>query len=360
MQLHITFVKIFKTKDMRYILLGLFLATLSFGTTAQEVTDQQWIHIQKRTADWCPNCGTWGWDFKENLITEFADDNVVIWSAHMGSSSLSTPTSEALVANFGGAGQPVFFVDGGNIFLNSSNGADKLQEVKDTYDGLSLFPAFYGCAAEATYDGEQISVTAKAKFFEATTGTPIHLGLYLLRNETIASQSSLGANALHKNLVIGHFTDDVFGEVLTSEATPAGAEFTVEATMSMPNIDIENYTVVPVLWGFLDGKYAFFNSGKSGISMSTNVKDDYLTEASFKISEVTDFQATANIESVEQVDNAIITVLNTAGQEVASINTSLVTGSNTVAVPFANLTTGMYIMNLRVGKQSVSQQFFMN
>ena len=255
----------------------------------------------------------------------------------------------------------MFFVDGGNIGLNSGNGAAKLQEVKNHVEGFSAFPAFYGCAATATYDGTNINVTAKAEFFEASTGTPIYLAVYLLRNETVANQASIGSSAVHKNLVIDHFTDNVFGELLTDQATDAGAEFTIEASIEMPGIDISNYTVVPVIWGELEaGKYSFFNTSKAPISMSTSVSDSYLTEASLKITEVTNVGATAHINASAAMSGVLVSIFDTAGQKVGAITVDLSVGVNTVTVPFSDLSTGMYIMNVSSGKQNVSRQFFMN
>ena len=66
---------------------------------AQQVSDKQWSLIHERTADWCPNCGSWGWDLKTKLIEKLDKKNVVFMASHH-SGGLSNPTSVEFGKNF--------------------------------------------------------------------------------------------------------------------------------------------------------------------------------------------------------------------------------------------------------------------
>lgn len=323
---------------------------------AQEVTTSQWTHIQKRTADWCPNCGTWGWDFKEQIIADYADQPVLIWSAHY-SGGLANPTSQELASNYGGNGQPLFFVDGANILLNSGNSAEKLTLVQQSVELNSGFPAFYGSGADATYDGTTISVNAKAQLFEPSGDSPLHLGLYLMRKATTANQASVGQNAVHKNLVVNHFGDDVFGPQIVASNGAAGSEYTVTAELELPNEDISNYNVVSIIWASINGQYQFANANVHEISLSSSVDNDLLQAAKLSVSQVLQGTVELGIVSDVAAESAQVAIYDMSGNLVTTQAARIAEGNNQLTVSTPDLASGMYIVNLAIGKKNVSERF---
>ena len=346
---------------MRKLLLFVITITLATSVSAQEISTDQWTHIQKRTATWCPFCGLFGWEFKELMIDTYKDDNVLIWSTHLSSSDLANPTATALVNNYGGSGQPLFFLEGQNLFVSSGNQADKAELVRQTVELNSGFPAFYGTSALATYDGNTISVTAKAKFFEGGNTLPVHLAVYLMRKETVAFQSQQGPNALHRNVVVNHFTDNVFGEVASASGAVAGEEYTLESTLEFPGEDITNYVVVPVVWGEENGDvdYRFYNADVVDIVMSTDVNESFLTDTDVKIMNAGGDVILADINSNESYDG-ILSIVDMTGKVVLSEQKGIVSGSNSVSIQLPSLPSGMYILNVSNGKQSKSERFLMD
>ena len=95
-----------------FFILLLFLIALQ--VQSQTVSTKNWTLIHERTASWCPYCGTWGWDMKDRILTEFADEEVIFMAVHH-SGDLTNPVAQQFGDNFGGFGQPIFFVDGVNI-----------------------------------------------------------------------------------------------------------------------------------------------------------------------------------------------------------------------------------------------------
>jgi len=341
---------------MKKTLLLILAVCFCFGMQAQEVSTSQWTHVQKRTADWCPMCGTWGWDFKEELIDKYSNESVLVWSAHH-SGGLANETSEALASNYGGSGQPLFFVDGANIQLNSGNGAQKLETVQQSVDLNSGFPAFYGSGATATYDGTVISVTAKAELFEASGDSPLHLGLYLMRKETVASQASRADNSIHKNLVVNHFGDEVFGQQIVQNNGQPGEVYEVTAQLELPNEDISNYSLVSIIWSFIDGKYQFANANINEISMVSSTSTDLLQEANVAVTQVSNTGVQLAISSTIATDQAQLAIYDLTGQMVTTTSTGIVQGDNAITVNTPTMTPGMYIVNLAVGKKNISERF---
>lgn len=54
----------------------------AFGIGAQNVTDIQTTLITKRTADWCPYCGSYGWQFTTQLKPKLEGKDAIMWNVH--------------------------------------------------------------------------------------------------------------------------------------------------------------------------------------------------------------------------------------------------------------------------------------
>jgi hypothetical protein len=114
-------------------LILLFTFFIFSQASAQVVSTKNWTLIHERTASWCPYCGTWGWDMKEQILNKFANENSVFMAVHY-SGDLLNPVAEKFGENFVGAGQPLFYVDGFNIGVNSGNISTKISETQAEID----------------------------------------------------------------------------------------------------------------------------------------------------------------------------------------------------------------------------------
>ena len=61
----------------QFTLLTIFCIA-SISLFSQEVMEVQQTLLTKRTATWCPYCGTWGWGFFEDLIEDNEEKAVLI------------------------------------------------------------------------------------------------------------------------------------------------------------------------------------------------------------------------------------------------------------------------------------------
>ncbi len=344
---------------MKKLLMMMFAMLIVFNISAQEVSSVQWSQIQKKTADWCPPCGTWGWEFFEDMLETYHEQPVLTWATHY-SGGLSNNTTIDLAANYSANGQPIFFINGANIFLGSSNSADKKELIQQTIDVNNSFTPFQGCGVDATYNGNTVSVNGRAELFAASGELKMYMGLYLMRKETIASQATRGSDALHKNLVIAHLTDDVFGTLLVDVDSPAGSEYFMEATYDFPDETIENYNLVSILWAKIDDNYHFLNANVQDIEMSSGIEDEQLKSTKLVIDAVTDQQLDLNIDSQSSHTDATLSIYNMAGNIISESITSIDAGANTSTIQLNNLPAGMYILTLNTGKHSISERFIMN
>ncbi|HMP29618.1 MAG TPA: hypothetical protein PKD85_08450, partial [Saprospiraceae bacterium] len=67
--------------------------------------------LVKKTADWCPFCGTYGWSFFRKVKEQSQDLPSIMIAMHYSGGLINT-TAVDLNANFSGPGQPVFFDNG--------------------------------------------------------------------------------------------------------------------------------------------------------------------------------------------------------------------------------------------------------
>ena len=80
-------------------LILLFTLFIFSQASAQVVSTKNWTLIHERTASWCPYCGTWGWDMKEQILNKFANENSVFMAVHY-SGDLLNPVAEKFGENF--------------------------------------------------------------------------------------------------------------------------------------------------------------------------------------------------------------------------------------------------------------------
>ena len=100
---------------MKKVLLSLVLIHFSILLMGQDITipESQKTLITKKTADWCPFCGQWGWGLFKGMLTDNEEDALVIATHYSG--DLKNDDAEAISDNFGGFYQPIFFVNGKDI-----------------------------------------------------------------------------------------------------------------------------------------------------------------------------------------------------------------------------------------------------
>ena len=191
-----------------------FLFSFSF---AFAMFGQQYTLLSKQTADWCPRCGQWGWEFVKQVQEEMQGENLIYWGLHFDGGQ-ATPTSQAIVSNFDTGYQPVFFLNQDNLNVSSSNISAKVEELKQTVQLLNSFPSSIEVDVEASIIGTTVTADVKVSFDEGTE-TDYNLGVYLVRDNVVAFQSGQGSMASHPNLLDVAFHTDPWGDIINDGNT---------------------------------------------------------------------------------------------------------------------------------------------
>ena len=271
---------------MKKFFLPLFVFACLFSTQAQTLTDVQTTLISKRTADWCPYCGTYGWQFTKELNTALVGKDAIFWNVHY-SGGLATPTAQAIAQNLGGSGQPLFFIntDSDDLGVTGNNIAAKVEEVVGTVEILSTIPGPVSMGAEASVKNNKLNVNAIVKFKDSADAGEYYMGIYLVKKNLVAFQQSVGQNAVHHSVLDHALTPTPFGIKLAAAPILTGTEFTassVEEDLVLHNGKLEDTRIVVVLWNKVSsGNYIFLNAREIAIvkdetSFTADVNEDAL------------------------------------------------------------------------------------
>lgn len=343
----------------RLILLAIFSFT-TLAMNAQEISEEQWSLVTKKTADWCPFCGTWGWTFKNYLLEDQEGLPVVFWMAHH-SGGLQTPTSKAITDNFQASGQPVFFLNNDNMLVNSGNLNAKRSEFQLLIESLSGFPPFAGVGSTAIFDGEKIMSTSRAKILFELEGGDFWLSSYLVDDELIAYQSSQGNNAKHENILLHSFHgDNYFGENVATGPVSADQEFIVEGELdfagqnNIPDYS-DGYSIVTIMWTKVDDTYIPLNLNKQPITgvVGTNDILKNINVAAFHLGAG---QINLNITSDQQIKDASVHMFDISGRVLTSKKgVQINEGDNQLVLQTQELTLGTYVVVVEseLGRRSI-------
>jgi len=347
---------------MKRLLLLAFFSFSTLAMNAQEISEDQWALITKQTADWCSNCGTWGWTFKNYLLEDNAEKPVVVWMSHQSGSNLETATSNAISSNFGGGGQPAFLLNNDNMGVASFNINDKREEFNLFVESFISLPPFAGVGSTATFDGEKITTQARAKFLVGLENGDYWLASYLVDDALVAFQSQQGNNAVHENMLRHSFNgENYFGENISNGVpVEVNQEFTVEGGLDFSGqTDIPNYadgySVVTVLWGFVGGKYTPINLNKQAITLAVGT-EDILKNVDVAAFHLGAGQVNLNITSDQNINNANIVLFDINGQTVASQKgVQINSGANQIMLEAQDLALGTYVVMIEseLGSRSI-------
>lgn len=213
---------------------------------AQEVAEIQQSLITKRTATWCPYCGSWGWDFFKDLRDNVSDKAVLI-AAHFGGSTLENPASLDFVDNLGGVSQPKFFVNNEIQAVTSGTVSDALTVIQNKVANNYLAAPLANVGLETSWNGANLELAAKTKFFQATEGA-YYLGIYLVEDFVLAAQASQSGQVEHMRILRAALTPTTFGDLLVDGPVEAGTEFTQTFPVSYSGFDMENLDIVGIIW----------------------------------------------------------------------------------------------------------------
>ncbi len=232
-------------------LLVSFLFLLSISQ-AQNVEEKQMSLVVKKTATWCSNCGSWGWQWFKDLIDETEGDAFSI-ALHSTSSQLKPPNNldGAILAHFtGNGGFPTFFVNG--VSGSSYSG------LVNAVDAASGQAPVAGIGMITGYENDVLSVQGKVEFFQPFEGE-IFVGYYIIEDSLVHSQTAQGANAIHRYVLLDALEGKPFGNSMTVDVQ-SGQTLVFPATQPYAGLAVDRSSILGVIWTFDNGKYSYLNS----------------------------------------------------------------------------------------------------
>ena len=342
---------------MKYFSLILLLSIISLlHVQAQEVPEVQKSLLTKVTATWCPNCGTWGWTFYEDLIEDNNQKAVFVGAHHSG--DLVSPPGQSFSSNFMAPYQPYFFVGNYEVGATSSNYNTKRPEVKNLVDSIFLQAPIANVGFTANLEADILSVNTNTKFFQDATGD-FYLGLYILENGVIANQASNSSMAVHPYVIRAAFTPEIFGYSLSNGTVTAGSEFAESFSIQLNGSWItDSISIAGIIWDKQGDTYQFINVNtttdfSSSPTAVSNISTDILT---IELNPTISTNATQlGINLKAQAQDVNIKLYNQNGQAIRNIfKGNLNEGISNMNISTNDLVSGLYYIQIKLSNGSVS------
>lgn len=234
------------------------LLTLNFSYSQ----DKQASLIVKKTADWCPFCGTYGWTFFRKVKDDTKDLPSIMIAMHY-SGGLMNKTAEELNGNFSGPGQPVFFNNGRDMIVTSQNVDAKAKEYTDSVKVRASRKELVKIELKIVPKGTQFTAQLEIENESALTNAQQTVSLFVLRDNLIFNQASVGPNASHTNVLSGSLTPTTFGVPVYTGNVAAKTKIKINQdfpAITLHNGKPEDVKIAAILWNKnAQGKYDFIN-----------------------------------------------------------------------------------------------------
>ncbi len=241
--------------------LVLFLPIFLAGQSV-DVPEVQYSMVTKKTATWCSNCGSWGWDLFKKTVDQ-NEGKALLWAAHASSSSsLHNPVAAAIGGNFSGVGQPKFYFNTELISAGSSTVNAAAADIKSRVDAANQESPLAQSGLAATHDGTEVHVNTTTRFFENGDGD-FYLGIYFIEKAVFANQAGQG-DVDHPYILRGSATETIlagdagFGVQLAN--TSSGSLNDVNFSFPVTDYDLANLQLATVIWKKDGAKYEFVNA----------------------------------------------------------------------------------------------------
>lgn len=309
-----------------YLLIALFtgISSLAFGQFDIEVPKTQQSLVTKKTADWCPFCGEWGWELYKGIIEDNQAGNALILAAHF-SGGLQSDASIAITSNFGGFSQPKFYLNNIDQKANFSNISDVRGAIKSQIEGAASGTPIAQSGIRATYNDEFLLVETNTEFFKEADGA-YFISAYLVEKEKIAYQSSVGNAAQHRFLLKSSLSESPFGDQIVDGNIVSGNKISWTSGIALKDAPmLDNLIVATIIWKKEGDNYIYVNSNYT--DEFSEIQEN--TTGIANISALTDYklypsvvrnEVSFEIHLEKSFNKAQLAIYNVAGQPVATVH----------------------------------------
>lgn len=328
-------------KEIFTLLVVLSLAVVGYGQSFKNTP-----LISKRTADWCTNCGSWGWTFKTAILDEISAEDATIVVVHY-SGGLASPISTAISNELGGFGQPVYFLNSDNINASSGNWDDRLVELKDNVTFMNAEIPDFGIDLHGFYGASSNEIVAEIDLYvnQAVEGE-YYIGTYLLDNKLISFQAGSvagGSNAEHKKVILDEFSGEPFGRAIGNGPILEGVmNFNISATFDA--VPAERTDIAVIVWEKIGDDYSIVNTAVvEDIQLLSSTNDfNWVSEASARFM---NNEINVALQSEEAIGEYQLRVIDMNGRVVTEDQGTTLDNNVNIQVDAAALTSGNYFVN---------------
>lgn len=333
----------------------LIAALFILKASAQQVLEEQRTLITKRTATWCPNCGTWGWTLMQGLIEDNQDKAVII-AAHE-SGILETAAAADITDNWGAFSQPRFFVNETDFGVTPSQIQTARTDIKAFVDQAFTHGPVANAGFNWNFANNTLKVDARVRFFQETQGD-FYLGLYLLENNVMEIQSGQSGLANHQKVLRFCLTQDSWGKPVTNGTVAAGTDFDLDYELSISSIDGYDYELAAIVWNKVNDVYIPVNAWSSDLTSPTAVKENTGLSAFEVFPSVSSGHATVTLELERNQQMSVIDLLDNQGRIVTNLHKGpLSAGNHTFPLQqSAFLSKGLYFIRYADGNGIASRK----
>lgn len=278
-------------------LLFILLFTFTNSLYPQSLSNTKVQLVLKRTADWCSKCGSYGWDIFKGLEQSYKDQPVLVLAVHT-SGNLRTPTSLAITENYAGFGQPIFYVNGIEVFFPSNNAQDGIDSIKNFVSKVSLNKSsLFSFGIAVTKTGESTyKLTTNLKPNEAIINGQYYAAHYLVDDHKIAYQENQGLEAIHTGYLERSLTDSPFGDLIIdgrSEKDKLISRSIDGINLTINQDQLRNFRIVTVVWkANIRGKFDYIDARVTSLA---DVKVGVAEEGGSKHLDITAYQSEDHI-----------------------------------------------------------------
>ncbi len=346
-------------KRLLTLVFVVFATAFSFAQEL-ETPQTQLSLINKIAADWCPPCGSWGWDFFHDLIEDNSEKAILFTAHHSG--GLQNQVASSLTSNYGVSGQPRFILNSVDQNASSGNAANTRLAIKEKVDMAAASTPLVQTGIEATYrEDDMIYVKTNSTFFSDASGE-YYLGIYLVEKIVIANQASAGNPAEHKNIVRLELTGNDFGNLLAMGEIPATTSFVDEISIPKDAYDMENLEIVSIIWEKIGNTYTFVNANKdsevqlevvNGIDSPSNLTGKLEVQPNV----IKDY-AKVQFAFTQPTNSSYLSLVNIQGKTIKVLHEGFLSAGNHSfdLVNTGELSKGVYFVMLQVGEEVISRK----
>lgn len=337
---------------MKSIILIMITSMLSSVAFAQTVPTKKMAFMGKKTATWCAPCGTWAWAAFDDIYNRTSGEPFIATEMHISSSSVLASSDAATIYTHmeTRSSTPVFYVNNINETQYSSSGGIYTNATKNRIyavaDSVGQTNADINAAYTATISPSGvISVSTKTKAFSAVTGD-YYLGIYLVENDVVAYQNGIGSTAVHKSILREAISVDAMGDLVSSGAIAAGAEFTNTFTHTVdPSYNANNLQLFAVLWKKVGNDY-YYESAYSDFQtlVATPIQKIELNNDLAVSAYTTEGQLYYQLDNIDANQDVTVELIGLNGQVEKSIYNGSTTGNLQVTLNVADLPKGVHLI----------------